>query len=150
MKRAGFTTLWLPILLLVPQLSIIAIFFYWPALHAVTSSFYLQDPFGFSQTFVGFENYAHLARSDEYLKVANFTVLFTVLVTFFSLALALLLAVKADKVLRGAKVYRTLFDVGLCRRAACCGVHRAFDVQPDLGAAGPVVRRARVGLYLRR
>ncbi|MEM7615325.1 MAG: ABC transporter permease subunit, partial [Pseudomonadota bacterium] len=33
---------------------------------------------------------------------------YTVLVTFFSLAIALLLAVKADKVIRGAKTYRTL------------------------------------------
>ncbi|WP_434289189.1 ABC transporter permease subunit [Celeribacter sp. SCSIO 80788] len=108
MKRAGFSSRWLPILLLVPQLSIILLFFYWPAAYAVKSSFYLQDPFGFGQTFVGLENYTALADSAEYLKVANFTLVFTVLVTFFSLALALLLAVKADSVLRGAKTYRTL------------------------------------------
>ncbi|NIY79703.1 ABC transporter permease subunit [Celeribacter sp. HF31] len=108
MKRAGFASRWLPILLLVPQLSIILVFFYWPAAYAVKSSFYLQDPFGFGQTFVGLENYSSLADSAEYLRVTNFTVVFTVLVTFFSLALALLLAVKADKVIRGAKSYRTL------------------------------------------
>ena len=108
MKSAGFTTRWLPILLLVPQLSIIAIFFYWPALYAIQSSFYLQDPFGFGSTFVGLENYSSLLSSSEYMKVTRFTVVFTALVTFFSLALALLLAVKADNVLRGAKTYRTL------------------------------------------
>ncbi|WP_417262941.1 ABC transporter permease subunit [Celeribacter sp.] len=108
MKRAGFASRWLPILLLVPQLSIILVFFYWPAAYAVKSSFYLQDPFGFGQTFVGLENYSSLAGSAEYLRVTNFTVIFTVLVTFFSLALALLLAAKADKVIRGAKSYRTL------------------------------------------
>ena len=108
MKRAGFTTRWLPILLLVPQLAIIAVFFYWPAVHAVQSSFYLQDPFGFSSTFVGMDNYTDLAGSGEYMKIARFTLLFTVLVTFFSLGLALLLAVKADNVIRGAKSYRTL------------------------------------------
>ena len=108
MKSAGFTTRWLPILLLVPQLSIIAIFFYWPALYAMQSSFYLQDPFGFGSTFVGMENYSSLLSSSEYMKVTRFTVVFTALVTFFSLALALLLAVKADNVLRGAKTYRTL------------------------------------------
>lgn len=108
MKRAGFASRWLPILLLVPQLSIILVFFYWPAAYAVKSSFYLQDPFGFGQTFVGLENYSALTGSAEYLRVTNFTVIFTVLVTFFSLALALLLAVKADKVIRGAKSYRTL------------------------------------------
>ncbi|MGB0159297.1 ABC transporter permease subunit [Thalassovita mediterranea] len=108
MKRAGFSVKWLPILLLLPQLLIIAIFFYWPAAHAVQSSFYLQDPFGFGSTFVGWENYADLFGSAEYRKVAWFTVIFTLLVTFLSLAIALLLAVKADNVLHGAKTYRTL------------------------------------------
>jgi sn-glycerol 3-phosphate transport system permease protein len=72
------------------------------------SSFYLQDPFGFGSTFVGLQNYADLFSSREYRKIAWFTLVFSTLVTFFSLAIALVLAVKADKVLRGAKTYRTL------------------------------------------
>ncbi|MGV8985910.1 MAG: ABC transporter permease subunit [Cypionkella sp.] len=108
MKRAAFAHRWLPILLLVPQIAIIGVFFYWPAMHALTSSFYLQDPFGFGETFVGLSNYTSLWNSAPYWRAANFTVVFTLLVTFLSLAIALLLAVKADKVLRGAKTYRTL------------------------------------------
>lgn len=108
MKRAGFVNRWLPMLLLAPQLIIIAVFFYWPAAHALQSSFYLQDPFGFGSTFVGWENYTDLAANTEYHRIAWFTLLFTCLVTFFSLALALVLAVKADKVIRGARSYRTL------------------------------------------
>ena len=108
MKRAGFTNISLPILLLLPQLAIIAAFFYWPAVEAIRSSFYLQDPFGFGSTFVGFDNYLELLASSEYRKVAWFTLIFTALVTFFSLSIALLLAVKADNVIRGAKTYRTL------------------------------------------
>lgn len=108
MKRAGFANPWLPILLLVPQLSIIAVFFYWPAGYAIQSSFFLQDPFGFGSTFVGADNYTDLLGASEYRKVAWFTVIFTLLVTFFSLSISLLLAVKADNILRGAKTYRTL------------------------------------------
>ena len=108
MKRASFTNLWLPVALLLPQLSIIAIFFYWPAGWALQSSFYLQDPFGFGSTFVGIDNYTDLTRNNEYLRIAWFTVVFTGLVTFFSLAIALILAVSADRVIRGAKTYRTL------------------------------------------
>jgi sn-glycerol 3-phosphate transport system permease protein len=108
MKRAAFTNRWLPILLLLPQISIIGIFFYWPAIHALRSSFYLQDPFGFSETFVGFSNYGSLLHSAAYGRAAIFTVSFTLLVTILSLSIALLLAVKADKVVRGAKTYRTL------------------------------------------
>ncbi|EIE49404.1 glycerol-3-phosphate ABC transporter permease [Salipiger aestuarii] len=108
MKRAAFDNRWLPILLLVPQLSIICLFFYWPAWAALRSSFFLQDPFGFGETFVGWANYTRLWGSAEYLKNAGFTVIFSLCVTLFSLSIALLLAVKADTVLRGAKTYRTL------------------------------------------
>ncbi|MEO0503833.1 MAG: ABC transporter permease subunit [Pseudomonadota bacterium] len=108
MKRAGFTNIWLPVSLLLPQLSIIAIFFYWPAGWAVQSSFYLQDPFGFGSTFVGLDNYTDLGRNSEYMRIAWFTVVYTTLVTLFSLGIALPLAVKADKVIRGARSYRTL------------------------------------------
>ncbi|KAJ55252.1 glycerol-3-phosphate ABC transporter permease [Actibacterium mucosum KCTC 23349] len=108
MKRAGFSNPWLPVALLLPQLSIIAIFFYWPAGWAIHSSFFLQDPFGFGSSFVGLDNYTDLFGAVEYRKVAGFTVIFTLLVTFLSLAIALLLAVKADKVIRGARSYRTL------------------------------------------
>lgn len=108
MKRATFSGIWLPVALLLPQLSIILIFFYWPAGWAMQSSFYLQDPFGFGSTFVGLENYTGLIRDAEYRRIALFTLIFTVLVTFLSLAIALLLAVRADKVLHGARTYRTL------------------------------------------
>lgn len=108
MKRAAFNHRLLPVALLVPQIAIIAIFFYWPAWTAIQSSFYLEDPFGFGSTFVGTDNYTRLFASSEYLKVAQFTILFTIIITVFSLGIALLLAVKADKVLRGARTYRTL------------------------------------------
>lgn len=107
-KRAQFDTRWLPIALLLPQLTIIVLFFYWPAWQALKSSFFLEDPFGFSASFVGLENYLRLFRSQEYLRIALFTLVFTLLVTIFALAIALLLANKADKVIRGARSYRTL------------------------------------------
>ena len=108
MKRAGFTNISLPVLVLLPQLIVLAGFFYWRTIVALQSSFYLQDPFGFGSTFVGWQNYADLLSSREYLRIGVFTVVFSILVTFFSLTIALVLAGKADKVLRGAKTYRTL------------------------------------------
>lgn len=108
MKKVQFQARWVPYLLLLPQLSIVGIFFLWPAAQAVQSSFYLEDPFGFGSTFVGFDNFVDTVTSTDYSRVAKFTAVFTFLVTFFSLALALLLAVKADKVLRGSSTYKTL------------------------------------------
>ncbi len=108
MKRVQFSRPLFPYLLLVPQLSIIFIFFYWPAAEAIRGSFYLEDPFGFGSTFVGVDNYKDAVTGSEYAATARFTLVFTALVAFSSLTIALLLAVKADSVLRGAKTYRTL------------------------------------------
>ncbi|WP_138469439.1 carbohydrate ABC transporter permease [Poseidonocella sp. HB161398] len=87
---------------------VVAIFFYWPSVQAVTSSFYIEDPFGFGATFVGFDNYRDALGSAEYHRVARFTAVFTLAVTALSLGLGLLLAVKADAVIRGASAYKTL------------------------------------------
>ncbi|WP_421780793.1 ABC transporter permease subunit [Falsirhodobacter deserti] len=107
-KRVQFDSRLLPWLFLAPQLAVIAVFFYWPSIQAVQSSFYLEDPFGFGSTFVGMANYADALTSNSYQRVARFTAIFTVLVTFLSLSLGLLLAVKADAVIRGAATYKTL------------------------------------------
>jgi sn-glycerol 3-phosphate transport system permease protein len=108
MKRVQFSSPFLPYLFLAPQLAVIVVFFYWPSIQAIQSSFYIEDPFGFGSTFVGMANYSDVLVSPEYLSIAKFTVVFTVLVTFFSLALGLLLAVKADAVVRGNATYKTL------------------------------------------
>ena len=108
MKRVQFSSPTLPYLLLAPQLAVIFVFFYWPSVQAVQSSFYIEDPFGFGSTFVGFANYSDAIFSSQYLKIAEFTTIFTALVTFFALSIGLLLAIKADAVIRGASVYKTL------------------------------------------
>ena len=108
MKRALFGHSWIPYLLILPQLAIVAVFFYWPAGEAIRSSFYLEDPFGFGQTFVGLDNYRDALSAAQYHRVAWFTLIFTIVVTSLALLIALLLAVKADAVIKGARTYRTL------------------------------------------
>lgn len=107
-KRVQFDKPLLPWLFLLPQLAVIAIFFYWPSVQAVTSSFYIEDPFGFGSTFVGTDNYTDALGSAEYRSIAGFTAFFTFAVTVLSLAAGLLLAIKADAVIRGSATYKTL------------------------------------------
>ena len=108
MKQAHFPQRWLPYLFVAPQLLIIGVFFYYPAVEAVRLSFYLEDPFGLGSTFVGLENFAGLFRSQPYRQAAWFTAWYTVLVSALSMAIALMLAVKVDRLLRAAKTYRSL------------------------------------------
>lgn len=108
MKRVQFSSPVLPYLFIAPQMAIIFVFFYWPSLQAIQSSFYLEDPFGFGSTFVGLSNYSDALSSVQYQSIARFTVVFTALVTFLSLGIGMLLAVKADAVLKGSSTYKTL------------------------------------------
>ena len=101
MKRVQFSSPYLPYLFLAPQMAIIAVFFYWPSIQAIQSSFYLEDPFGFGSTFVGLSNYADAIGSAQYQSIARFTVVFTALVTFLSLGLGMLLSFISDEVLFG-------------------------------------------------
>lgn len=107
MKRVQFEHSTIPYLFIAPQILIIAVFFLWPAAQAIYQSFLLEDAFGLSSQFVWFKNYSDMIFSGSWLQAAWFTMVFSVLVTFLSLGIALLLAVKANEVIRGARTYKT-------------------------------------------
>ena len=70
----------LPAALLLPQLIITFVFFYWPASQAVLQSFKREDAFGLVSEFVGLENYQALFAQPEYYKAMLVTLVFSTLV----------------------------------------------------------------------
>lgn len=132
-KRTAFNNRWLPLLLLLPQLVITLVFFYWPASQAVWSSFRIEDAFGTSTEFVGLENYQVLFSTPAYYQAMVTTLIFSTAVTVFSLSVALLLAVMADREIKGAGVYRTLLIWPYAVAPAIAGVLWYFMFQPSLG-----------------
>ena len=58
-------------------MAITLIFFYWPASQAIWQSFLLEDAFGLSSEFVGFENYVHLFQQPEYYRAMVTTAIFS-------------------------------------------------------------------------
>ena len=132
-KRAIFTHRLLPYALLVPQLVITLVFFYWPASQAVWQSFLLQDAFGLSTSFIWFDNYRELFSQPDYYRTIGTTLVFSGSVAILSLSIALLLATQADKQLKGAGVYRTLLIWPYAVAPAVAGVLWAFMFQPSLG-----------------
>jgi sn-glycerol 3-phosphate transport system permease protein len=134
-KRAVYSGMLAPALLLIPQLAIVLIFFYLPAGQAIWQSFLLEDAFGTSTQFVWFENYQHLFKDPTYLKAAGVTAVFSFLVAFFSLSIALLLAVMANKEIAGAGVYKTLLIWPYAVAPPIAGVLFLFLFQPSIGVA---------------
>lgn len=132
-KQTVFHSRLLPFLLLIPQATVVLIFFYWPAAQAVYQSFLLQDAFGLSTTFVAFENYIALFNEPGYFRAIARTFAFSAAIAGSSLSLALLLAVMADKPLRGVGIYRTLLIWPYAVAPAVAGVLWIFMLHPSLG-----------------
>ncbi|HET7261163.1 MAG TPA: sn-glycerol-3-phosphate ABC transporter permease UgpA [Casimicrobiaceae bacterium] len=132
-KRVVFRSSWLPYALVAPQLAITLVFFFWPASQALYQSLLIQDAFASKTQFVWFDNFVDLFENAHYLASFKVTAVFSVLVTFIGLALALLLAVFADRILRGAKFYKTLLTLPYAVAAAVAAVLWVFLLNPTLG-----------------
>ena len=139
-KRAIFSHRFLPYALLVPQIVVTLVFFYWPASQAVWQSFLLQDAFGLSTKFVWMENYRELFDDASYFRTVGTTLMFSGLVAVLSLSCALLLATQADKQLKGAGIYRTLLIWPYAVAPAIAGVLWAFMFQPSFGVIARMLR----------
>ncbi|HJS38036.1 MAG TPA: sn-glycerol-3-phosphate ABC transporter permease UgpA [Burkholderiales bacterium] len=132
-KRVTFRSAWLPYALVAPQLAITVVFFFWPAGQAVWFSFQLQDAFGLSTQFVWFDNFIELFRDPNYWASFRTTAIFSFSVAALSIIISLLLAVMADRVIRGALVYKTILIWPYAVAAAVAGVLWSFMFAPSIG-----------------
>jgi sn-glycerol 3-phosphate transport system permease protein len=139
-KRVVFRSPWLPYALLAPQLAITVIFFFWPAAQAIWYSFQLQDAFGLSSQFVGLENFQILLQDENYLRSFRTTAIFSALVAGLGIVLSLLLAVMADRVVKGALAYKTVLIWPYAVAAAVAGVLWSFLFAPSIGIVTYVLK----------
>jgi sn-glycerol 3-phosphate transport system permease protein len=139
-KRVVFRSTWLPWALLAPQVVIIALFFFWPAAQALLQSLQQSDAFGTSVEWVGLENFRALWRDETYLASFWTTAVFSVLVATLGISLSLLLAVFADRVVKGSGFYRTLLIWPYAVAPAVAGVLWLFMFAPSVGIVSYLLR----------
>ena len=132
-KRVRFTSAWLPWVLLAPQVVIIGVFFFWPAAQAVLQSLQVQDSFGLSTEWAGLDNFKALFSDSAYLESFKTTAIFSVLVAVLGIALSLMLAIFADRVIKGALAYKTMLIVPYAVAPAVAGVLWVFMFSPSIG-----------------
>ena len=139
-KRVRFKSSWLPWVLVAPQMAIVLVFFFWPAAQALYQSLLTQDPFGLSTEFVGLENFRRLWADDTYLASFTTTAVFSLLVAVIGLSIALLLAVYADRVLKGSGVYKTLLIWPYAVAPVVAGVLWLFMFASPMGVVAYYLR----------
>ena len=135
-RRTTFDGWLLPALLVLPQLLLTFFFFLWPAAEALWSSLTTTDPFGQGSVFVGLANFKELFADPLYLQSILRTVVFCAVVSVLAMAVALALAVFADREIRGRAIYRTLLIWPYAVAPAMAAVLWLFLLHPQFGLLG--------------
>jgi sn-glycerol 3-phosphate transport system permease protein len=135
-RRTIFPGLWLPLLLIFPQLALTFVFFLWPAARAVEEAVTASDAFGTSTLFVGADNFAALFSDPQYWASVIRTVIFCAAVSAIAMALGLLLAQFADRQIAGKSWYRTLLIWPYAVAPALSAVIFVFLMNPQIGIIG--------------
>ena len=132
-KRVVFRSSWLPWVLIAPQAVVIAVFFFWPAAQVVLQSVQQTNAFGTSVEWVGLDNFENLWNDPTYLASFYTTAVFSTLVAVFGIGISLLLAVFADRVVKGVMAYRTFLILPYAVAPAVAGVLWLFMLAPSVG-----------------
>ena len=140
-KRAVFRSAWLPYALVAPQLCVTLVFFIWPAAEALYQSMFVEDAFGTHVEFVGLANFRALLADPHYAQSFATTAVFSVCVAALSLGAALVLAMLANRVVRGGGLYKTLIIWPYAVAPAVAGVLWLFLFDPSVGILAYLLKR---------
>jgi sn-glycerol 3-phosphate transport system permease protein len=143
-KQYEFHSKGLPYLLVLPQMVIVCIFFFWPAFQAVMQSLYIQDAFGLSLIFVGLENYGKLFADPAYLEALVRSFIFSAVVALSAMSSALFLAVQANKRIAWKIFYTTMLVWPYAVATLVAGVLWMFLFNPNVGIIAWLLARAGV------
>jgi sn-glycerol 3-phosphate transport system permease protein len=139
-RKVVFDGKLLPYLLLAPQVAVTLVFFFWPAAQAIWQSTRREDPFGLASRFVGLDNFAAVLAEPSYVNSLAVTAVFSLAVTVLAIVPSLLLAVMADRVVRGAAVYKTILLTPYAIAPAVAGVLWLFLFNPGVGVVAYALR----------
>jgi sn-glycerol 3-phosphate transport system permease protein len=144
LERVVFPNKVLPYLLVAPQILITAVFFLWPASQALYQSTLREDPFGLHSVFVGLDNFTAVFSDPNYLYSLALTLVFSIATVVLALTFGLILAVMAERVIRGRGFYRTLLIWPYAIAPAIAGMLWLFMFSPVLGTFAYILRDAGV------
>ena len=133
MKRTVFPNRWLPYLLVLPQVAVTIVFFFWPAANSLYLSAFKSPPFGGAGIFVGLQNFVALLTDPEYYESVVNSFVFSGGVTAVSVVAGLVVATLANQKIRGLGIYRTmlLWPYGIA--PAVAGIIFLFIFHPAYG-----------------
>ncbi len=120
-------------LFLWPSILLFGGFVFYPLLKSVYLGFFVSDPFGRGQEFVGFDQYREVLTSADFRKSLLVTFLFALYTVPTGMVLGLVLALLANQRLRGALFFRTVFSSTIAASVAVAAVMWLMLLNPSAG-----------------
>jgi sn-glycerol 3-phosphate transport system permease protein len=132
-KHATFSNTWLAAALIVPQLLLVFVFFYWPTAEAVYWAFTLEQPFGGSNQWVGMQNFQTVFNDSKYWNSVVVSIIFALATTALSLIISLGLALLVDRRLLGHQLFSFAYFIPYAMAAPAAGLAFRFIFAPSAG-----------------
>ncbi|MCM2477734.1 sugar ABC transporter permease [Rhizobium sp. CG5] len=129
---------WLPLLLVAPFMLLIVLFFYVPVFQAFYWSFFLEQPFGGTSEFVGFQNFARVLSDPEFWMAGWRTIVFMLTASSLAVVVPLMLAIAADRKIGLSFPARNILVWPKGIAGASIGVVFAFIFNPFVGIMAPL------------
>lgn len=107
-QQGLFKNRWMPIALLAPTITILALFLYYPSIDTFRLSTLLARLGARRTAFLCLDNFTSLIVDPDYIRTIGITIGLGVAIVVIGLVLALLVATMAYQPLFGARIYRTL------------------------------------------
>lgn len=107
---------------LIPSLAVFAVFFFYALYRLVDLGLHQQNRTGTAERWVGLQQYADVLTGEEFLGGLWITVQYVLLTVPAGLVLGILLAVAANRKLRGMKFFQTVFASTVATSVAVASV----------------------------
>jgi sn-glycerol 3-phosphate transport system permease protein len=119
--------------LLVPSLAVFSVFTFYPFYRLVYLGLHQQNRAGTRERWVGWEQYREVLTGSDFLDGLWITVQFVLYTVPLGLVLGVLLAVAANRRLKGIKIFHTIFSSTIATSVAVASVIFFVLINPTVG-----------------
>jgi sn-glycerol 3-phosphate transport system permease protein len=120
-------------LFLAPALVVFGVFVYYPLVKTAQLSLYRVNLFGRGRTYVGLSQLTDTATSPEFLHSLGRSVVLVLMTVPAALVLGVVLALLANRPVRGIRVFRTIFSSTIATSVAVASVMFLTLLNPSTG-----------------
>lgn len=131
--QGTFKHWWIAVPLLLPTLTILAVFLYYPSLETLRLSTMLSRLGARREVFICVDNFTRLIDDPEYVDIVKRTMFISFFIIVLSMGLSLLIATMAYLPVRGASIYRVLLVWPYALSPAVAGIIFLLMFNPSGG-----------------